>query len=56
VTSAPGVEGNFGEPEGDSKEKAGWVVLDFLALAASIALCILLWNQFALLSDGKAFF
>jgi hypothetical protein len=55
VTSAPGVEGNFGESEESNKEKTGWVVLDFLALAASIALCVLLWNQFFLL-DGAAFF
>jgi hypothetical protein len=49
------VETNYGESEADSKEKAGWVVLDFLALAASVALCLLLWNEFFAL-DGKPFF
>jgi hypothetical protein len=42
------VEQNFGEDE-DTKEKVPFVILDFLALAASVAFAILLWNYHATL-------
>jgi hypothetical protein len=48
------VEANYGEEVSSSKEKIPFVILDFLALAASLALCLLLWNEFFIL-DSKAF-
>jgi hypothetical protein len=49
------VEANYEETVSDNKEPVGWVVLDFLALAASVALCLLLWNEFFILVDTKGF-
>jgi hypothetical protein len=49
------VENNFEVPEEGEKVGTGWIVVNVLALAASLALCAILWNEFFVL-DGRPFF